>query len=71
MYLLTLSDLTQTIHTNPLQEPPLVPSYLQERLQLLVKQILMGLPVAPIPAVGFPAPRTSAITVFTAAKTVC
>jgi uncharacterized protein involved in propanediol utilization len=46
MYLLTLSDLNQTIHTNPLQEPPLVPSYLQERLQLLVKQILMGLPVS-------------------------
>lgn len=48
MYLLTLSDLNQTIHTSPLQEPPLVPSYLQERLQLLVKQILMGLPVEPI-----------------------
>lgn len=48
MYLLTLSDLNQTIHTSPLQEPPLVPSYLQERLQLLVKQILMGLPVDPI-----------------------
>jgi hypothetical protein len=48
MYLLTLSDLNQTIHTSPLQEPPLVPSYLQERWQLLVKQILMGLPVEPI-----------------------
>jgi len=48
MYLLTLSDLNQTIHTSPVQEPPLVPSYLQERLQLLVKQILMGLPVEPI-----------------------
>ncbi|TAG45482.1 MAG: hypothetical protein EAZ33_07395 [Oscillatoriales cyanobacterium] len=48
MYLLTLSDLNQTIHTSPLQEPPLVPSYLQERLQLLVKQNLMGLPVEPI-----------------------
>jgi hypothetical protein len=48
MYLLTLSDLNQTIHTSPLQQPPLVPSYLQERWQLLVKQILMGLPVEPI-----------------------
>ncbi|MEG4944885.1 hypothetical protein QUA80_32875, partial [Microcoleus sp. F4-D5] len=44
MYLLTLSDLNQTIHTSPLQEPPLVPSYLQERLQQLVKQILTHIP---------------------------
>ncbi|MEG4225515.1 hypothetical protein QUA35_05875 [Microcoleus sp. N9_B2] len=48
MYLLTLSDLNQTIHNSQLQESPLVPSYLQERLQLLVKQNLMGLPVEPI-----------------------
>ncbi|MEG4810672.1 hypothetical protein QUA82_23460 [Microcoleus sp. F8-D3] len=48
MYLLTLSDLDRTINTNQLQEPPLVPSYIQERLQLLVKQNLMGLPVEPI-----------------------
>lgn len=48
MYLLTLSDLDRTIHNSPRQEPPLVPSYLQERLQLLVKQNLMGLPVQPI-----------------------
>ena len=48
MHLLTLSDLDRTINTNQLQEPPLVPSYIQERLQLLVKQNLMGLPVEPI-----------------------
>ncbi|NJM59364.1 MAG: hypothetical protein HC849_02810 [Oscillatoriales cyanobacterium RU_3_3] len=48
MHLLTLSDLDRTINTNQLQEPPLVPSYMQERLQLLVKQNLMGLPVEPI-----------------------
>ena len=48
MYLLTLSDINQTIHASQLQEPPLVPSYLQEHLQLLIKQMLMGLPVEPI-----------------------
>ena len=48
MYLLTLSDLNQTIHPGQLQEPPLVSSYLQEDLQLLLKQMLMGLPVEPI-----------------------
>jgi len=48
MYLLTLSDINQTIHASQLQEPPLVPSYFQEHLQLLIKQMLMGLPVEPI-----------------------
>jgi len=48
MYLLTLSDINQTIHASQLQEPPLVPSYFQEHLQLLIKQMLMGLPVQPI-----------------------
>lgn len=48
MYLLTLSDINQSIHASQLQEPPLVPSYFQEHLQLLIKQMLMGLPVQPI-----------------------
>lgn len=48
MYLLTLSDINQTIHASQLQEPPLVPSYFQEHLQLLIKQMLMELPVQPI-----------------------
>ncbi len=48
MYLLTLSDINQSIHASQLQEPPLVPSYFQEHLQLLIKQMLMGLPVEPI-----------------------
>ncbi len=45
MYLITLSDINQTVQ---LQKPSLVPNYLQQHLQLLVKQILMGLPVEPI-----------------------
>lgn len=48
MYLLTLSNLNQTVQPNQLQKPSLVPNYLQQHLQLLVKQILMGLPVEPI-----------------------
>lgn len=48
MYLLTLSNLNQTVQPNQLQKPSLVPHYLQQHLQLLVKQILMGLPVEPI-----------------------
>jgi hypothetical protein len=48
MYLLTLSDLDRTVRASQLQEPALVPAFKQERLQLLVKQILMGLPVEPI-----------------------
>ncbi|MCU0542660.1 MAG: hypothetical protein MUE44_10760 [Oscillatoriaceae cyanobacterium Prado104] len=48
MYLLTLSDLDRTVRASQLQEPALVPAFKQERLQLLVKQILMGLPVEQI-----------------------
>lgn len=48
MYLITLSNLNQSVQPNPLQKPSLVPHYLQQHLQLLVKQILMGLPVEPI-----------------------
>lgn len=45
MHLLTLSDLKPTQSNEPV---PLVSACIQERLQLLVKQMRMGLPVEPI-----------------------
>ncbi|HAZ46416.1 MAG TPA: hypothetical protein DDW76_32265 [Cyanobacteria bacterium UBA11369] len=45
MHLLTLSDLKPTRSNEPV---PLVSACIQERLQLLVKQMRMGLPVEPI-----------------------
>ena len=49
MHLLTLSALHEIVNSNSTTNTsPLVPAYIQEQLQLAVKQMLMGLPVEPI-----------------------
>ena len=49
MHLLTLSALHEIVNSNSITNTsPLVPAYIQEQLQLAVKQMLMGLPVEPI-----------------------
>lgn len=49
MRLLTLSALHEIVNSNSITNTsPLVPPYIQEQLQLAVKQMLMGLPVEPI-----------------------
>jgi len=49
MHLLTLSALHEIVNSNlTTNTSPLVPAYIQEQLQLAVKQMLMGLPVEPI-----------------------
>jgi len=49
MHLLTLSALHEIVNSNSITNTsPLVPAYIQEQLQLGVKQMLMGLPVEPI-----------------------
>lgn len=49
MHLLTLSALHEIVNSNSITNTsPLVPAYIQEQLQLAVKQMLMGLPVEPL-----------------------
>lgn len=49
MRLLTLSALHEIVNSNSITNTsPLVPAYIQEQLQLAVKQMLMGLPVEPL-----------------------
>ena len=49
MHLLTLSALHEIVSSNSITNTsPLVPAYIQEQLQLAVKQMLMGLPVEPL-----------------------
>ena len=49
MRLLTLSALHEIVSSNSITNTsPLVPAYIQEQLQLAVKQMLMGLPVEPL-----------------------
>lgn len=49
MHLLTLSALHEIVNSNSITNTsPLVPAYIQQQLQLAVKQMLMGLPVEPL-----------------------